>query len=493
MNFLKKNLFYVILVGVTLAVVVVCAVVMSSLTDKTDSGKQVRSDLLSRISRLSNQRTPVNDASIKQEESRVALYSGQAATVAEMSVERNRRPYMDLMIRYSATDSAVFPLADDVFKAKGSYRASQYYLDKVEELKKQLKATAPATPAELKAEEERIAAQISATAPASPTGGVATPAPTPGGGPGYMNPGVGPRMPGVGAPGNTGTPEQAKTAADLAFQSMRTRKANDGRVFVLDNAIEKSFTKETDGASAKDLWTAQTNLWLLGDILAAINATNEEALRVGGQVKKDTVPNSAVKLIEKIKIYDGYVVSGAAPASGGPATPGGVPAPVYGGGFGNRPPMAPATPMAPMAPAAPTGGDATPSADSGGAVLGDRSSNKDYDVLKYDVVVIMPARYVNAFIRNLVNRNYHLITNVEMVDIADEPASPYYFGIEPVMRVTLNGQALLLTVWERGLTETDKAGKKTVKYPSLMPVDVLQSLPESVRRPEDVERLTPRK
>jgi len=59
-----------------------------------------------------------------------------------------------------------------------------------------------------------------------------------------------------------------------------------------------------------------------------------------------------------------------------------------------------------------------------------------------------------------------------------------------VMLVTINSQMLLMTAWERGLWEVDKSGKKVLKYPPLMPREVLSTLPKEALRDIDNERLS---
>ena len=121
--------------------------------------------------------------------------------------------------------------------------------------------------------------------------------------------------------------------------------------------------------------------------------------------------------------------------------------------------------------------------------LGNRVCNKDFDVIRYNFQVVMPARYVPLLQRNLMERNFHTVLNTSMSAYPMKD-SQYYFGSDPVMLVTINSQMLLMTAWERGLWEVDKSGKKVLKYPPLMPREVLSTLPKEALRDLDNERLS---
>ena len=74
-------------------------------------------------------------------------------------------------------------------------------------------------------------------------------------------------------------------------------------------------------------------------------------------------------------------------------------------------------------------------------------------------------------------------------EVPDE-TSGYSYGHDPIMRVTIRGELLLLTDWERG-TWLAKEKKWSQQLPPLMPKDVLVRLKASgALRPEDQKRLT---
>ena len=75
-------------------------------------------------------------------------------------------------------------------------------------------------------------------------------------------------------------------------------------------------------------------------------------------------------------------------------------------------------------------------------------------------------------------------------------AALYYYGTEPVMQVTIKGELLLLTGWERGTADPNTPGKFLDKYPPLVPTEMLQQqFPPGpgnpALRPEDAARLEP--
>ena len=65
----------------------------------------------------------------------------------------------------------------------------------------------------------------------------------------------------------------------------------------------------------------------------------------------------------------------------------------------------------------------------------------------------------------------------------------YYYGADPVLEVTLYGELLLLTSWERGTVDDET---EEWVLPPLMPDEVLASIQgrtEDAMREEDVARL----
>jgi hypothetical protein len=96
-----------------------------------------------------------------------------------------------------------------------------------------------------------------------------------------------------------------------------------------------------------------------------------------------------------------------------------------------------------------------------------------FDVVRYSFTVVMPVRYLLDLEQNLLKRNYHTVLRVDIQDVPDDPESKYFYGSAPVKLVTIQGELLLLTDWER----------------PLMPEQSLVQLGSAALRPEDLERV----
>lgn len=202
-------------------------------------------------------------------------------------------------------------------------------------------------------------------------------------------------------------------AEGKAKESMRIEKAQAGLVYIEDAALDRYFMvdvqtrkpKETK-ATSKRIWEAQVNLWVTREILDAISATNAE---VTGQQKKADVLCSAVKRLVKLNITESFAASTV-------------------GLFAAR---------------GQTGG------------LTNRVSTGEYGVIRYQFVVVIPPRHVEKLLRNLMMRNYHTVVSVATGDVPRQ--SPYYYGVEPVMTVSISGEMLLLSDWTRPLMPPEVA------------------------------------
>jgi hypothetical protein len=228
-----------------------------------------------------------------------------------------------------------------------------------------------------------------------------------------------------------------------------------------------------------ELWQAQLNLWVQGDIIEAINAANDYAT-AQARAKEPNVVSSAVKRLVKIRVDRDYCL---APGSAAGAPAGGT----SGGGGGTSGfHIGSAEPSA-----APSGGTSEESLD-----LTQHYSNKDYDVIHYQFTVVMPARFIPALESCLMQRNIHTVLKVEVTPLSavtETPATgmvaiPPYYGPDAVIEVTFQGELLLLTSWERGKYDSTKS---TWDSPPLMPKEVLTALPSSILRLEDAKRLAP--
>jgi hypothetical protein len=272
-------------------------------------------------------------------------------------------------------------------------------------------------------------------------------------------------------------------AQEEAVKALMLRQATQGgKIYVAPGALDSIFGESIEpSATPAELWHAQLNLWVQGDIVQAISDANEESARLVG-AKQGTVLTSAVRRLIKIKVDADYCH--------GPNV-GGAPASPTGGGTGGfRVP-----------------GAAEPGAPSGASeenwAFTQHYCNADYDVLQYQFTVAMPARYIPTLESCLMQRNFHTIVKVDIANLttgaqaaaAAAPVAgaakadiiPPYYGPDAVMEVTFRGELLLLTSWERGkYNSTDKKWE----LPPLMPKDVLAGLPRQALRSEDNLRLS---
>ena len=281
---------------------------------------------------------------------------------------------------------------------------------------------------------------------------------------------------------DTGTStEFGSLAQDQAIKTLMLRQATKegNQMYIASDAMDSFFGDSVEpSATATELWHAQLNLWVQGDIVQAIIDANKYSADLVG-AKQPSVLTSAVRKLIKIKVDKEYCR--------GPNSSGGAPGSTGGGGAsGLRLP-----------------GGTESVVTAGGSdeawAFTQHYCNPDYDVIQYQFTVAMPARYIPALESCLMQRNFHTILKIDVgalsVGTQATPAAgttkgeivPPYYGPDAIMEVTFRGELLLLTSWERGkYNVTDKKWE----LPPLMPKDVLSALPRQAWRPEDNTRLT---
>ena len=232
-----------------------------------------------------------------------------------------------------------------------------------------------------------------------------------------------------------------------ATEELMLRKANAGIMFVspetlamvsdlkragadegpeeLDVIFPKEVWKSADAPAAK-LWEAQLNLWITQDILSAIDATNQQSLRTAASVRKATVPNAAIKLLSGIDITEQYLTR----AGGGPV----------GSADGN---------------------------------LTRRVTGKEFEIIKYELLVAMRTGSLPDLMRNLIMRGDHTITAVSIERLPAGQDGMRYYGTDPVANVRLVGEVLFRSGWTR----------------KIMPIETIKGPLGDVLRPEDTKRL----
>jgi len=248
-------------------------------------------------------------------------------------------------------------------------------------------------------------------------------------------------------------PELNREATALAREMVRREGGMDKHIYADASALDFVFSGATTDVDEAQLWKAQLSLWVTADVLDAIRQTNEQVIadaQAGDPNGRANVGLSGIRRLLRLQVL-GYAAPGTA-----------VPAGRSGASSG-------------------TGRRRT-------TTLSGRSSNTLYDVVYYQLAVIMPIRHIATFERVLMSHNYHTVLNVSMQAFKQDASDLYYYGAEPMMQVVVTGELLLLTAWERG-TWDDKAKTWQEAYSPLMPVTVLKQLPSRALRPEDQQRV----
>ena len=296
-----------------------------------------------------------------------------------------------------------------------------------------------------------------------------------------------------GAPGASS--EITAKANTEGLESIRLKKAKMGRVYAdMDSFVDRVFQRSESIADDTRLWQAQVHLWVAREVVEAIRETNEQVLAKLPEGRRNVL-GAAVKHLISLQVSPDYYI-GTGKSRTTRATPQ--------RGMTREMPMDNKMKgymegykgMEAMAPGA-VRRASRPSATSD---LTQRACCKDYDVVHYNFTVVMPMRHLQDLQLNLLKRNNHTVLNVS-IDQATAAAtasrrpgsqSLYYYGTDPVVKVTMACELLLMTAWERG-TYDDKQQKWSDQFPHLMPVAVLKDLDEllpDALREEDRDRLT---
>ena len=426
MEFVRKNLFLII-VGAVVLVVGGAMIFMKLGADDDTDQKVARRTALSR-SLQSLARAKISRQVVEAERTRVETVQGAAKKVAEACIEWNRKNYPVLSVTPRDSTKAIpaFPVDEKQYETLNlKYDVTQTYYKELVALLEPLGRAVPPTEAEIEDEAIVQAKIIQDRLKRERQNAIAAgkePPPDPGAG-------------SVGA-------EARKKASDI----VRLKKASSGLIYASENSLDVVFPDPDPLAPFVKLWQAQVNLWVTRDILAAIHAVNATATE--GVIRKDVL-TSGVKRLLKIDVQDEYVVGKEA---GGTTATGGR-----------------------------TATSALPTIKN----LTRRNCSQQVDVIHYSFKVIMPTKYVLLLQKELMDRNFHTVLGIEMANVAQDAEDLHYYGTDPVMQVTLQCELLLLTAWERG-TWDEKS--KTWTRPALMPRQMLDTLDKSSLRAEDRKR-----
>ncbi len=418
MEFMRQNLVLIIVAALVVVVGGLLLVTNLNVDKQIVVSTSQRVKLSSALKRLD--KTRVNERIVAEEERRVKMVEEAYTTVLTESADWNRRSFN--ILTATVTDSQgdpkeipAFPVNKSDFDEHGrllKFKLTQAYIDQMNALLTPLLVATPPTEEDVEKEIPRAK---------------------------YMLQKSSDEFRSV----SSDDPELNRRAREQARDTVRQRSIAGKHLFAEPTALRFVFDAPNTDATIEDLWTAQLNLWVMGEVLSAIQETNEQVVQKVLAEHPDTPPSvaiSAVRHLVSLKVL-GYSADGSATS---PA--------------------------------------------SGGVTLTERVSNQLYDTVYYDLTVIMPLRHVADFEHVLMSHNLHTVLNTMMVVHPQQPDSLFFYGPEPVVQVTFTGELLLLASWTRG-TWNAEANAWSDTYPPLMPASVLETLPSAAMRREDKKRI----
>ncbi len=522
MEFVRRNLFLVIVAVVTAVVGVILLIGSFSKSGLVDERQAPREKAAQDLKSLFHSKA--NLLTVKAEKRRVEAVQGRAKEIGNKIVEWNSNRFD--MLKVPKRDDAnkvemvpAFPIDRELYgKYALGFEVTKKYIEELKALLKELEATRPPTDAEIKVEVDKARHRIKASGhrrvldaerddaagrlgvPVAPVAPVAPMEPR------GAIPGDGRIV--IRAPRGEETRNVEDQAKVEGFETSVLFHSRAGVTYATLGSFDMVFPVERVGATDVELWRSFVNLLVQKDIVGAIRDTNNIALeRDTPKPKRPRVSVAAVKRLVSVDVDENYYVrAGAAPIlSRGRVSPRPGPGPGPGPGGPRGPEFEPGMP----GPLERAGGT------SSGETIGftGRSTNRKFEVVHYKFTVIMPTRHLPLLMKNLQGRSYHTVLQTEIIQIgtkttrstarANDRAGDdrYYFGTDPVMQVTIYGEFVMLSDWTRGRWDPDKRvegagirkkGAWSDKYPPLMPVDVLKVLyakNSSVLRKRDLARM----
>lgn len=204
---------------------------------------------------------------------------------------------------------------------------------------------------------------------------------------------------------------------DPAFRA-RVNKARRIRTYANLSETNSSFHiaplyAGTSSPEPEQMWYAQVAWWIEQDVIRAIadlNAAAAAALAEGREANVATMPVKHVLLIR----VNGYAVGGEVGNLAFPELRGG------GGGTAAAGPVVNTTPLFVES-------------------FTNRTSDEEFDVVRFSVVVIVDQRDLLDLIDRIAKQNFYqlLATNITAVDRAAAEEQGYYYGPEPIVRARL--------------------------------------------------------
>jgi hypothetical protein len=500
MGFIRDNLFLVVVA----AVGVVFGGILLSLKAGVASENETLLDRRRGVSRTLEtlqRSTPVNDTIVRQHRKHVQDWWDEAERVRQRAIELNKRYRI---LRLDLGDGRLRPAFPFEFERKDlvNPRFVSAYLAELQRLFAGLNATAPPTADEILAETEQRRAvlikdrelKLRRAIPLRPTGGEAATGVEP------IVSGTIPEPPAP--PGKTDETPRPEILTDQQIQEKAERealtelvlqKAEAGLIYADQSSLDAFWVAQTGVYPTEtDLWNAQINLWVQKDILEAVRRTNVEAVsRRSGRPTSGSVADAAVKRLVRISVMRGYYTGQQVVQEREREREVDVRRrPRYADDEmlelepGRRPYRVRETEPPPRA----TKGGPAQKANT----LTEAVSNPLYEVVHYSFRVVMPLRFIATLERNLEKLNCHTVLEWSARRWVEPANSAYYYGIEPVMDVTIRGELKLLTAWTRGVWD-EKKKDWSEQYPPLVPAEVLKSpYLDSALRKEDRQRTQPR-
>jgi hypothetical protein len=512
MEFLRKNLFMVLLVTITLLLVVVLLIWGMDISDRIETEEMAkRKALSSDINAL--QRGPyVNRGTIEADTEQVAVVRKALADVRRLNREYNSRDYdvAQLKLLTGQTRPAL-PFSAKVWDDNQLYfRFVSEYHHKLEELLTRLNATTPPKEEDIFAEAIRQQSSIDLREMIRQKN---APVGVPGAGVGEM-PDMGRRagmspvagktiVAGKRINPDTGHEENitvGEEALKIAQTNLKLHQAIQGQIYADEVSLDIDPQYPKGGGIVgtippEKIWDIQVGLWVQSDVIDVIGRTIQDVMSTPAMKgKRPGVINSPIKKLVQIRVTPISSTESISKTTDSTRR-GGM---MYDemmmerpGGRSRRSRSVDRYAPRRQLPKAET--------------LTRNVSNQLYDVVRYQFTVLMPTRYLPILERNLARQNYHIILNEEISKVgapigeglAKTPVRPtgqpsvvaedslYYYGTEPIRQITISAELLLLTEWVRGTYDAKE--EKWIR-PPLMPVEVMKKiLSPAALRPEDRE------
>ncbi len=534
MKFFRENIFLVALVG---AVVLVGGGMLGlgfSVSGGNDDLVEQRMKLSGDLARLDSPNVKANDGILQATRDHRDRVKAAAQTVIKTDNKWNRQRYKVMAVKYLAEGNTkvanIFPMDRDLYEEYPIIsRIPKLYHKELDKLVQSLSPAELPTDAEIAQEQTRFQRWLDLQAQTGdePGNAPAVPVRVPnlrGRGPTRRG-----RTSGRGEPEMFGRDEMEMTrgrgsgsgrltrtrsgaagvdaaaeAQEMGWQYARMKKARTGKIYADISAFDIVMQSNAYNPSDKEIWAAQLNLWVTQDIVTAIRNTNDAILRQFDDPNQRNVVNAPVKRLANIDVSEEYYTGGeVAMAAKGSSRQS------SGRGSGRMDSDDLMTGMGGRGRGGSgrggSGRGAAPAAVAVGEpqTLTNRVCNSEYDVVHYNFSVVMPTRYLPELQRQLLDLNHHTIIGMAITEAGTSDSARSsgrggrssaaselrYYGTDPVLEVTLYGELLLLTSWERGTVDDDK---EEWVLPPLMPDEVLASIhgrTEDAMREEDQTRL----